>query len=508
MAGVRGLAALGRLIAAGSAEPDGDAALLARFAATGDEAAFAALVRRHGPAVAAVCRRHLRQPADVDDAVQANFLLLARKAGAVHTAVGPWLYRVAGRTAGRLRRSVRATEPLPDLPARAGLPADVRAALADELARLPEQYRLAVELCYVAGHTTAEAADRLGWPKGTVLTRLAWARKRLRANLTRRGVTLGGSLAAVLLDRTAASGGRVRVSGESDRVLSLCEGAMRAMTLTKLLWGAGLTAVAVGGLGVGSWAVGQGPATKAAVTRKVDPPPAVPSLPPPQPSVELPRAVRGEVPDPIILSPVPAPVNEPPGKTYTVPHPAGSFIREFADGERFAVRFDADRLYVEATFGDKAKPVSVSLDADYAINKEGVVFGVVTGAECDGLDRGHSLALITSRMVGGPFAFRVRVDDGSVSVQDLRLYGLNLPADRATSEPALAGLLNAVAGRYVASKEPVASSRKPGKSKLPKFSRPEPTEVPVPAVSIPTTVPSVGPPVGGPPAQPPSGKTT
>ena len=173
-------------------DPRPDAELLARFRADRDEAAFTALVVRHTPAVRAACRGWLRTAADIDDAAQAAFLVLAERAGSIRDgqAVGRWLYQIAGRAARRLRLQRDRYGPLPtDLPARPMAAADDLAdVLAEEVARLPEKYRLPVQLCYAAGLTTAEAAGRLGWPKGTVLTRLAWARRRLQKTLTGRGV--------------------------------------------------------------------------------------------------------------------------------------------------------------------------------------------------------------------------------------------------------------------------------------------------------------------------------
>lgn len=461
MAGVRGLAALGRLVAGGPA--DADAVLLARFAETRDEAAFAALVKRHGPLVAAVCRRHLRQPADVDDAVQATFLVLARKAGSVHTAVGPWLYRVAERTAAKLRRSVRHTEPLPDVPTRpGGLPPDVRAVVADELARLPENYRLVVELCYVAGHSTAEAAVRLGWPKGTVLTRLAWARKRLRANLSRRGVTLGGSLAAALADRPAGGVGpqvaRLCAGGEvAGRVLSLCEGVIRAMTLTKLGWAAGLAAaaVAVTGTAVGPWAFGQPPAAPSLSDLKSLPaPPRLPDGPPPLPQKAAVPDPASSFPEPVRLRP-PEPA-KPVGRTYTVSHPAGSFVREFADGERISLRFEDDRLTAELTLREADK-VSLYLEADYAMNKEGVVFGVVTAIETSAPTDRDNPDLDNpdlDGLVGLPFAFRVRQDGGTLTVRDIR-FGMVMDNEMKAAVSVSVGRYTAVAGGLPAARKPV-----------------------------------------------------
>src|SRR5262249_27740730 len=151
----------------------------------------------------AACRGWLRSPADVDDAAQATFLVLVQRAGSIRdgAAVGAWLYRVAANVARRLRQQRTASRPLPeDVPGAAPAePDDLADVVAEEVAGLPEKYRLPVQLCYAAGLSTAEAAQRLGWPKGTVLTRLAWARQRLKKRLAQRGAApaaLAGVLAA------------------------------------------------------------------------------------------------------------------------------------------------------------------------------------------------------------------------------------------------------------------------------------------------------------------------
>jgi RNA polymerase sigma factor (sigma-70 family) len=188
--------------AAAAVPPDTDAELLAAFALDRDPAAFAAIVDRHGPMVYAACRRLLRDPNDVDDAFQAVFLVLIRKAGSVRGAqLAGWLYGVALRTARASRklaarrrrlddtyraRVLQAAEVRPD-PVEAD---DLRAVLDRELSHLTESARSAVVLCDLEGRTRKEAAAELGWPEGTLATRLARAREVLAYRLARAGVTL------------------------------------------------------------------------------------------------------------------------------------------------------------------------------------------------------------------------------------------------------------------------------------------------------------------------------
>ena len=173
---------------------DPDRVLLGRFAAGRDPAAFRALVERHGPAVLGVCRRVLGHHQDAEDAFQATFLVLARRAEAVGNpdALAGWLYGVAARVARKARGRRRPAAPLAaDPPAPpADAPAawrELRAVLDDELARLPARFRLPLVLCHLSDLTVDEAAARLGIPAGTVKSRLARGRDRLRAGLARRG---------------------------------------------------------------------------------------------------------------------------------------------------------------------------------------------------------------------------------------------------------------------------------------------------------------------------------
>src|SRR5262245_48921919 len=191
-----------------------DGELLEEFVARRDGAYLEAIVRRHGPMVLGVCRRVLRDRHDAEDAFQATFLVLVRRAAAVPAgAVGNWLYGVAYRVALNARRAAarrRAREkPEADMPHPTTGPdedwAELRPLLDDELNRLPDKYRSAFVLCDLEGLTRAEAAWHLGVPEGTVSGRLTIARRRLAARLTRRGLTLTVAALATTLDRGASA---------------------------------------------------------------------------------------------------------------------------------------------------------------------------------------------------------------------------------------------------------------------------------------------------------------
>jgi RNA polymerase sigma factor (sigma-70 family) len=199
----------------------GDQALLERYAARGDEEAFALLVQRHGKTVWGVCRRLLPQEQDAEDAFQAVFIVLARKGGAIRNgeAVGSWLYGVAYRTAMSARHhagrrqdhereaSARAhragaaqAEPWGEAACR-----EVQRLLDEEVQRLSASYRAPFVLCCLEGMSKAEAAKELGWKEGTVSGRLARARKLLQQRLARRGVALSAALTALALAENAAA---------------------------------------------------------------------------------------------------------------------------------------------------------------------------------------------------------------------------------------------------------------------------------------------------------------
>jgi RNA polymerase sigma factor (sigma-70 family) len=191
-----------------------DQQLLERYLDQGDEPAFAALVRRHGPRVRAACRQVLTDAADIDDAFQATFLVLLDKARSMcwRPDLGGWLFGVAHRIALRARASAAARQRHEARVVRpaCGVEADLSwreavAVLHEELDRLPDRLRLPLLLCYLEGLSRDEAAQQLGWSSSTTKGRLELGRRRLRDRLARRGITLTAGLLAVLGNSAAAS---------------------------------------------------------------------------------------------------------------------------------------------------------------------------------------------------------------------------------------------------------------------------------------------------------------
>jgi RNA polymerase sigma factor (sigma-70 family) len=176
-----------------------DAELLDRFARMRDQVAFAALVRRHGPMVFGVCRRVLRDANDAEEAFQVTFLVLVRKAAGLREPgrLANWLYGVANRVARKARVSAarrdkheRVASNSDQSVAHEPEDSDVRAVLDEEMVCLPDKYRAPLVLCYLEGLTNEAAAERLGWPPGSMSYRLARGREMLRKRLVRRGVCL------------------------------------------------------------------------------------------------------------------------------------------------------------------------------------------------------------------------------------------------------------------------------------------------------------------------------
>jgi RNA polymerase sigma factor (sigma-70 family) len=253
-----------KLVDAHRTEELTDAQLLERFVSRHEEAAFAALVQRYGPMVLGVCRRVLHHEHDAEDAFQATFLILVRKAARIgkREALGCWLHQVAYRLAlkakasaarRRLRERRVTSMQQTDFIATVAWN-DLRPVLDEEVDRLPEKFRTPFVLCYLEGKTYEQAAQQLGCLPGTVSRRLAQARALLRVRLTRRGLALPAGVLAVALSQHAAAasvsaplaastikaalsstaGTAATAAGVSTQVAALVKGGLRAMFATKL----------------------------------------------------------------------------------------------------------------------------------------------------------------------------------------------------------------------------------------------------------------------------------
>jgi RNA polymerase sigma factor (sigma-70 family) len=232
-----------------------DVELLDRYVGLRDEAAFEALLRRHGPMVLGVCRRILANSADAEDAFQATFLVLIRKAGTIRPPglVSNWLFGVARNTALKARAMIHKRQAKekeagaqPKTPVCLEAWQQVQALLDEELSRLPDKYRVPLVLCDLEGMTAKEAARHLGWPEGTVTTRLGRGRRMLAKRLTGHGITFSAGALAALLAQNAAFAGvpaplfaaTMKIAACSSLisipVATLTEGVLKAMFLHKL----------------------------------------------------------------------------------------------------------------------------------------------------------------------------------------------------------------------------------------------------------------------------------
>jgi RNA polymerase sigma factor (sigma-70 family) len=264
-----------------------DRQLLKRFTCLRDEGAFGELVRRHGPMLLRVCQRVLRDWHDAEDAVQAVFLVLARKAASVrwHESVGGWLFQVAYHLALKMRRrSWRGRMQLSSLkdleqkgPSIGETEGELGFLFDEELSRLPEKYRSVLILFHYEGKSRSDAARQLGCKEGTVKIRLERARKMLRARLVRRGVVGTVALWGVECAANRASAGTPTVpveavasraklfaSGQpvacvSESVIALTEGVFRTMFMSKLkiagfvMLAACLCLLGAGGFAIRAW---------------------------------------------------------------------------------------------------------------------------------------------------------------------------------------------------------------------------------------------------------------
>jgi RNA polymerase sigma factor (sigma-70 family) len=266
----------------GGSQTDGE--LLSRFVATRDEASFAALVRRHGPMVLAVCRRLLRHEQDAEDCFQATFLVLARKAATVkRESVGSWLYAVAYRTSlearavnARRRKREKQVEDMPHPEVMPSEAQDWRPWLDRELNRLPEKYRAAIVACDLEGRSRKEAARLLDLTEGTLSSRLARGHRLLAQRLAPYGLSLPGAAVAAALCESAAAAHvpaalvsattKIAVlvaAGELSAVSAtsaiLMKGVLKSMFLTKLklMVGAVMVVTVLGASGLVYRAAGQ-----------------------------------------------------------------------------------------------------------------------------------------------------------------------------------------------------------------------------------------------------------
>ena len=239
-----------------------DLHLLECFVTKKDEAAFAALMERHGRLVFGVCRSVLDQQQDAEDAFQSTFLVLARMASSIRKgySLGSWLHGVALRTALKARQAMntrrrkerQARTRSPEQPASEAAVRELQAILHEEVSRLADKYRAPFVLCCLEGKSRTEASAELGWKEGTVASRVAQARKLLKSRLLRRGVALPAALTAAALAPVAATaavpmglssivarGAVVFAEGNVPEAVSawavtLAEGVIQAMFVTKL----------------------------------------------------------------------------------------------------------------------------------------------------------------------------------------------------------------------------------------------------------------------------------
>jgi RNA polymerase sigma factor (sigma-70 family) len=263
-----------------------DSQLLERFARQHEAAAFEVLVRRHGPMVLRVCQRVLYHPHDAEDAFQATFVVLMRKAPSIAKldSLASWLHRVAYRIALRARsrevvrqgheRASAREQREPEASSADPAWRELRPVLDEELNQLPEKYRTPLVLCYLEGKTNDEAAQQLGWSRGTVAGKLSRGRDLLRDRLARRGLALSAGALALLLGKQAASaavpaglatatvhaatvataGNIVGGSGVSAQAAALADGALKAMAAVKLKVAAAVLAVTAVAGGSALWA--------------------------------------------------------------------------------------------------------------------------------------------------------------------------------------------------------------------------------------------------------------
>jgi hypothetical protein len=345
---------------------------------------------------------------------------------------------VAANVARRLRQQRAHSRPLPaEVPGyEPDPPGDLRDLLAEEVARLPEKYRLPVQLCYWAGLTTAEAAQRLGWPKGTVLTRLAWARQRLRKSLTRRGVAPalvpGVALApapaasAAWLRGTAqsarllAAGESLASTGASPQVTSLTEGVVRAMVWNKAKYVAlaALVALCLIGFGALQWgAAADGPGDQ--------------------------RRPQGEAPGGKEAAKVndARPATAGRRREAVIRLPVGTFAKEIEAAPYGAGRltwtYEEDRVLGIIEGSIMGFEFELATEAEYSLSSNGTIYGLLTGVHVnrlrvpDGKDYAElkpyvgllplAEPLVNEVLIDLPFSYQFRVQGDRLVISNFRM---------------------------------------------------------------------------------------
>jgi RNA polymerase sigma factor (sigma-70 family) len=428
-----------------------DAELLTAYLEQHDIAAFEALLIRHTPAVRVTCRGWLRSAADIDDAAQATFLVMVERARTIRdrAALGHWLCRVAANVARSSRRMQKVAAPLPeDLAGRTPADDGLRDLLAEEVGRLPEKYRMPVQLCYGVGLTTEEAAQRLGWPRGTVLTRLSWARKRLQKTLARHGIgavvpsmlaastTVNGQWvqATVLAAKAVRCGQSPAVAGVSERMCAIIKGVIRTMIWDKVKYPAALALLAACllGFGLAQWAKAtdgkQGkepekPPVAAVTGKEQKPPVAVPGGNDPAKPEEARPPVRARRSEAVIRLPV------------------GTFVKEieaepYGNG-RVTWTYEEDRVLGLIEGSAMGFEFTVATEAEISLSSTGTVYGVLTGVrliklkvprgeEYDKLQPFVGLwpvvePLVNEVCIDLPFSYHCRVQDDRIVISNFRI---------------------------------------------------------------------------------------
>jgi RNA polymerase sigma factor (sigma-70 family) len=425
----------------------GDGELLARFHVSRDESAFTELVQRHGPMILGVCRRILHDHHDAEDAFQATFLALARKAGSLdgRCSLSCWLHTVACNMSLKVKAGARRRpqpEPAMDIPAEPrdeAAEAEIRCLVDAELGRLPEKYRAPLVLCYLDGKTNEAAARELGWPAGSIAKRLARGRELLRDRLAGRLGVSSALVTAVLAEpaRAAvpaglagsisqaavafAAGRVVGVALVSARAVGLAERALHSMAMARFQL-LGICVVMAGMVGIGAGVAWQSvhssdgaaaPAAKAA-------PEEIEEVPLQEPEEAAVRDLREKLATPITLDAF---------DTNTPFREVLGFI-----SERYGVNFTYDIAALRETLrlGKNEDPTEV------IGNKPVALFKIV------GVPLGEVLELLVNQ-VSDEHVIRYRATREGVQITaagpDRAFQGRRLPGakeDAIAMEPALA----------------------------------------------------------------------